>query len=112
MHCPGLGTGSLLHTVEPPIKDTIDRNNKGQGSMYQMVDNLSTKDKMGRKQWVPSVSVIWRFHCIYIIGGRGVVERESEIKPRPREVEPWLTCLKLIITISYSWASSGSCDFR
>ncbi len=65
----------IIITVEPPIKDTLikdtieitseqrTRFNVPNGD-FPIKDNLSTKDKMTRKQWVPNVSVIRRFNCI------------------------------------------------
>ncbi len=68
-------------TVESPIKDTIEITSI-QRTMFNVPngdfpivlillfltlikDYLSTKDKMAIKQWVPNVSVIRRFHCIF-----------------------------------------------
>ncbi len=63
-----------VYTVEPPLKDTIEITSEQRTSFngdfpivliysYPPIkDNLSTKDKMARKQWVPNVSVIQRFH--------------------------------------------------
>ncbi len=71
---------TVQSTVELPIKDTPNikghnRNNfqtkdKFHCTKWRLsyssntIKDLSTKDKkMARKQWVPNVSVIRRFHC-------------------------------------------------
>ncbi len=79
-----------MYTVEAPIRtlrisDTIEITSEqrtsfnvpnGDFPIVPIKDNLSTKDKMAGKQWVPNVSVIRRFHCIRLpsggLGGAGV----------------------------------------